>query len=105
MARGMNYIDRQPNFFVQRKKLYTLGNLIIYFLSVSLTWQDIRSSTKAKNALIKNHAKETGGPASSQVLTETDQNLALMGSTVVEGHKTVQESNVQIVTNLCCIVL
>ncbi|KMQ83289.1 anti-sigma regulatory factor [Lasius niger] len=57
----------------------------------------MRSSTKAKNALIKNHAKETGGPASSQVLTETDQNvLALMGSTVVEGHKTVQESNVQI---------
>lgn len=66
----------------------------------------MRSSTKAKNALIKNHAKETGGPASSQILTETDQNvLALMGSTVVEGHKTVQESNVQIVSNLCCIVL
>ncbi|XP_071582266.1 uncharacterized protein [Temnothorax nylanderi] len=61
------------------------------------TWQDMRSSTKAKNASIKNHAKGTGGgPASSQVLTETDQNvLALMGSTVVEGHKTVQESNVK----------
>ncbi|XP_018316297.1 uncharacterized protein, partial [Mycetomoellerius zeteki] len=61
------------------------------------TWQDIRSSTKAKNTLIKKHAKQTGGgPASNQVLTEIDQNvLALIGSTVVEGHETVQESNVQ----------
>ncbi|XP_018311536.1 formin-J-like, partial [Mycetomoellerius zeteki] len=33
---------------------------------------------------------------SNQVLTEIDQNvLALIGSTVVEGHETVQESNVQ----------
>lgn len=67
----------------------------------------MQSSTKAKNALIKNYAKATGGgSASNQVLTETDQNvLALMGTTVVEGHKTVKESNVQIVSNLCCIVL
>ncbi|EFN80913.1 hypothetical protein EAI_11606, partial [Harpegnathos saltator] len=40
------------------------------------TWQDMRSSIKAKNILIKNHAKATGGgPASSQVLTEMDQNV------------------------------
>ncbi|XP_011858776.1 PREDICTED: uncharacterized protein LOC105556303 [Vollenhovia emeryi] len=31
------------------------------------TWQDMRSSTKAKSASIKNHAKQTGGgPVSSQ---------------------------------------
>ncbi|XP_018397679.1 PREDICTED: uncharacterized protein LOC108781168 [Cyphomyrmex costatus] len=70
------------------------------------TWQDIRSSTKAKNTLIKKHAKQTGGgPASNQVLTEIDQNvLALIGSTVVEGHKAIQESNVQFVSNPCYIV-
>lgn len=75
-------------------------------LFVLQTWQDIRTSTKAKNTLIKKHAKQTGGgPASSQVLTEIDQNvLALIGSTVVEGHKTVQESNVKFVNNLCYIV-
>lgn len=58
------------------------------------------SSTKAKNASIKNHAKQTGGgPASSQTLTEMDENvLAIIGSTVVEGHKMVQESNVQFVS-------
>ncbi|KYQ49758.1 hypothetical protein ALC60_11160 [Trachymyrmex zeteki] len=75
-------------------------------MCVCVTWQDIRSSTKAKNTLIKKHAKQTGGgPASNQVLTEIDQNvLALIGSTVVEGHETVQESNVQFVSNLCHIV-
>lgn len=67
----------------------------------------MRSSTKAKTISIKNHAKQTGGgPASSQVLTEIDQNiLALIGPTVVEGHKTVQESNVQFVSNLCRIII
>lgn len=67
----------------------------------------MRSSIKAKNASIKNYANATGGGlASSQVLSEIDQNvLALMGTTVVEGHKTVQESHVQMVSNLCCIIL
>ncbi|XP_018363951.1 PREDICTED: myb-related transcription factor, partner of profilin-like isoform X1 [Trachymyrmex cornetzi] len=61
------------------------------------TWQDMRSATKAKNTSIKKHAQGTGGgPASSQVLTEIDQNiLTLIGPTVVEGHNSTQESNVQ----------
>ncbi|KYN19190.1 hypothetical protein ALC57_08480 [Trachymyrmex cornetzi] len=66
------------------------------------TWQDMRSATKAKNTSIKKHAQGTGGgPASSQVLTEIDQNiLTLIGPTVVEGHNSTQESNVQFVSNL-----
>lgn len=66
----------------------------------------MRSSIKAKNASIKIHAKQTGGgPPSSQVLTEIDKNvLALIGSTAVEGHETVQESTVQFVNNFCCII-
>ncbi|XP_018370924.1 PREDICTED: uncharacterized protein LOC108766247 [Trachymyrmex cornetzi] len=57
----------------------------------------MRSATKAKNTSIKKHAQGTGGgPASSQVLTEIDQNiLTLIGPTVVEGHNSTQESNVQ----------
>lgn len=62
----------------------------------------MRSATKAKNTSIKKHAQGTGGgPASSQVLTEIDQNiLTLIGPTVVEGHNSAQESNVQFVSNL-----
>ncbi|XP_043467553.1 uncharacterized protein LOC122501854 [Leptopilina heterotoma] len=56
-------------------------------------WQDMRYAAKAKNSAIKKSAKQTGGgPPTSQILTDTDQNvLSLICSTVLDGHANVHE--------------
>ncbi|XP_046735005.1 uncharacterized protein LOC124404716 [Diprion similis] len=61
------------------------------------TWQDIRSKVKAKNTMLKNHRNATGGgPVSNETLTQTDENvMAIMGTTVIDGHDGIAESSVE----------
>lgn len=64
------------------------------------TWQDLRSSVKAKTSTIKNHVKRTGGgPPPTEVLTDTDKNiLALLNPTIIDGDTTIEESTAKLVS-------
>ncbi|CAG9814652.1 unnamed protein product [Phaedon cochleariae] len=61
------------------------------------TWHDIKTRTKSKSSMIKQHRKRTGGgpPTAINITTQEEEVLGIMGEVIVDGHPGISESLVE----------